>query len=117
MQPSPRVETVRAASPEPRGRVVSRSVVGVVMDPDFALECAPSQGPSTTRARLAGQPLLVDADLAVDCAQVVGDLGQLGQHAVPVLIEQVEAGELVAVTLPTQLRVRPDGPDGHPGGA
>src|SRR5918997_2121601 len=114
MQPRPRTDTVSAASPDPRMRVASRSVVDVVMAPPSALERAPSQG-LPAGARLAAQPLLVDADLVVDRAEVFGDLGQLSQHPVPVLVEQVQPGELVAVALPAQLGVLPDGADWHPG--
>jgi hypothetical protein len=47
-------------------------------------------------------PFLIDADLAIDRPEVVGDLSQLGEDPIAVLIEQVEARQLVPVALAAQ---------------
>src|SRR4051794_14835339 len=85
MQPSPRLETVKAASSAPRVR-------GVIVMSSTQLLRAHSK---SSRVRHPLQLALVDADLVVDRPQVAGDLGQLALDAVTVVLEQFEPLGLV----------------------
>ncbi len=75
------------------------------MVPANRLECALSQG------------LPVEVDLRVDGPKVLGDLGELGEHALAVRFEDLEPLALVAGALPHERGVAADLPHRHAGGA
>src|SRR6266508_3602158 len=104
MQPRPSVETVRA-DVVPRVRVVV-----IVMPTSQRLRArSKSSGPGLVEA------VLVEADLVVDGAQVVGDLGELAAYSLAVVEEQPQSLDLVAVAGADQFGVRADLADRHTG--
>src|SRR6478609_2546377 len=88
-----------------------------VMCTTLRLRVRSKSSPGAGRGHPPFQAVLVDADLAVDRAQVVSNPGQVLQHPVAMREQQLEAFGLVAVALATELGVRPDGPDRHTRGA